>query len=131
VPIDSARAARVDDYVRLDGKITAFKPILNEHRAAREEILGWYPELLGSESVTAPGALFDVLVTARDNERSVTPLGKRKLSKMLGLPEFFRRCAFPLKHLPDPTDPYSLFSEQLRTGPRHLKPVPKPLLRAA
>jgi hypothetical protein len=131
VPIDSARRASVDRYARLDGAIVAFKATVAEHRDLREEILGWYPDLAPEADATAPGAVFDVVVTARDNEREVTPQGMRKLSKMLGLTEFFRRCRYPLKQLPDAKDPANLYTMQERTGPRHLKPIAKLQLQAA
>jgi hypothetical protein len=124
-PTSESRRAKVDRFAILDGQVIAFKPTLSEHKDLRDEILAWYPQLDNAESQTAEGEAFDVLITARDNERAVTVNGKKRLVKLFGIAEFLKRCAFTLKQLPGGEDPENLFTIRARIGPRHLKPVPK------
>jgi hypothetical protein len=126
----AASAAQVDRYAELDGLVERFKPTRIEHECLRAVLLPG-DEFPGDADAVAHGVTMDVLITMRDNARTVTPQGKRKFLKMLGATEFLKRCTLALKQLPDPKDPTNLFSIQDRTGPRHLTVVALPRLQAA
>jgi hypothetical protein len=62
----------------------------------------------------------DVLISARDNVRSVTMAGKQKLFRLWGPKSFIAKATVLLKNLPDPKDEEALYTIQALTGPRHL-----------
>jgi hypothetical protein len=115
----------VDEFASLDFEIQSFKPKIQRHAELRATILAACPDLPPEQSRTVPGRQYSVVVTPCDQQRVITLAGLTKLRKEWGVPTFMRRVGIALKHLPDPKDPGSLYTMQSRTGPRHLRPVPK------
>ena len=115
------RAKLVEEFAALDGEMAALKPRQLRHQKLRELILSWYPATPPEEEVLVRGVNHDVVISARDSIRSVTPEGKKKLYKLWGAPEFIAKAAIFLKFLPDPDDRAELYSKQGLTGPRHLR----------
>lgn len=124
-PVATQRAKIVEEFGRLDGEVEAFKPKLLRHEKLRSVILDWYPGLAGEEEATAPGLTCDVVISARDKIRSVTPAGKLKLFRLWGQKGFIARAVVLLKSLPDPKDDAGLYTVGALTGPRHLHVVPR------
>jgi hypothetical protein len=118
-------AAKVEEFAKLDFEIQAFKAKIKRHQDLLDEILGYFQTLDGGKPAKAEGTTFDVIISAADNKREVTPAGKQKLKKLWGAVQFLKNCSISLKHLPDPKDTGNLYSISERTGPRHLSPVPR------
>jgi len=130
VPVET-HAAEFDEFARrkraLDDALAPFKSEITWCEKQRETILSWYPDSIlppGKTSV-GQGKEFDVLISMRDNARRVTVSGKRKLRTLWGAANFLQKILVQLKDLPDPKDPTGLYTEEQRTGPRHLSPVPR------
>lgn len=116
----SQRQRLVDEFAALDRAVNDFKPKLFRHEKLRKLILDWYPGVAAEEEFTVPGITNDILVSARDQIRSVTLAGKRKLFKLWGPTAFIAKSNVLLKSLPDPEDEKGLYTVQSLTGPRHL-----------
>ena len=120
------RAKLIEEYASLDQLVSNFKPTIFRHEKLRQLILDWYPGAAPEEEIVAPGINFDILISARDKIRSVSPEGKQKLYRLWGAKEFVARASVLLKALPDPKDEAGLYTVQAMTGPRHLRVVSKP-----
>lgn len=121
----SQRQRLVDEWIALEREVDAFKPRQFRHEKIRRLILDWYPELEVDQETIAEGTDFDILITAKDRSRSVTPAGKAKLFKRWGRNEYIARSTVQLKNLPDPKDELGLYTEEELKGPRHLHVVAK------
>lgn len=115
------RAKLIQEFARLDQEVADFKPKLFRHGKLRELILDWYPAASPEEEITVPGINCDIVISARDLIRSVTPQGRQKLYRLWGSREFVARASVLLKSLPDPKDEAGLYTVQAPTGPRHLR----------
>jgi|SRR5215831_662379 len=120
---DPDRTQLIEEFAILDAQVENFKPIIFRHQKLRQLILDWYPHIPPEQEVTAAGLTVDVLISARDKERTVTPEGKRALFRLWGKDDFIARITVLLKNLPDPKDPGQLYTVQALTGPRHLHVV--------
>lgn len=127
----STRAEIVARFNRIHGEIQVFKPQIAQMEADRLTILGWYPDLQRHESKEVVEGEESCLITVADNQRVVTIEGKRKLIKLWKLKKFLAHCTLALKHLPDKDDPGNLYTMQDRTGPRHIKPLPRLTIKPA
>lgn len=125
------RAKIIEEFAALDQEVANFKPRLFRHQKLRELILGWYPGLAPEEEALAAGANYDIVVSAKDNIRSVTEAGKQKLFRLWGSKEFVARATVLLKSLPDAKDEAGLYTVQALTGPRHLRVISKAQRAAA
>jgi len=123
--LEPSKSALIDEWGRLDTELASLKPKIQRHQELRETILGWHADLAGEKDVTESGEYFDVLIGARDKQRVITMAGKKKLFKLWRVGEFLARCSIALKNLPDPKDAGNLYTVQERTGPRHLKAIPR------
>jgi hypothetical protein len=119
------REKLVEEFCALDREIENYKPRLQRHEMLRSLILNWFPDLADDTEMTVAGIDHDVLITARDRIRTVTPLGRSKLFKLWGKGNFITKCVVHLKALPDPQDPDGLYTVPARIGPRHLHVVAK------
>ena len=119
-PQVSQRKKLVEEYARLDSQVNAFKPVLSRYEKLRGYILDWYPNLAPESEELAQGDTHDILISSRDQMRTVTAEGKTKLWKLWGTRTFIARCTMHLKVLPDPADELGLYSQKALTGPRHL-----------
>jgi hypothetical protein len=115
----------IEEYAALDQQVSNFKPVMFRHQKLRQLILDWYPAASPEEEVTVPGANCDIVISARDLIRSVTPKGKQSLYRLWGSKEFIARATMLLKSLPDPKDEAGLYTVQALTGPRHLRVIAK------
>jgi hypothetical protein len=119
----SQRTRLVEEFARLDQEIENFKPRIFRHQKLRQLILDWYPDALSEDEITVSGINCDILISARDKIRTVSPVGKEKLYKLWGARGFVARAIVLLKSLPDPKDERGLYTMQAMTGPRHLRVV--------
>jgi len=110
----------VEEFAALDREVENYRPRIQRYEKLRQLILDWYPDVAPEEEITVPGVQCDILITSRDNVRSVSMEGKSKLFKLWGPRGFLTKCSVMLKSLPDPKDPESLYTVQALTGPRHL-----------
>lgn len=120
---DGPRAQRlklIEEYAALDREVQDFKPRLLRHEKLRGLILEWYPNVDGEDEITVPGSTCDILISGRDQMRTVTLEGKKKLFQLWGSKGFIARAHVLLKSLPDPEDATGLYTVQSMTGPRHL-----------
>jgi hypothetical protein len=114
------RQKLVEEYAALDKLVAEFKPKLFRHEKLRRLILDWYPDTPGDEEITVSGMESDIVISSRDQIRTVSPEGKQKLWKLWGQREFIARATVLLKSLPDPEDAKGLYTVQALAGPRHL-----------
>ena len=119
-PQDAQRRKLVEEFARLDGEVNQFKPTLLRHEKLRHIILDWYEHLNPEEEGLAPGEIHDIVISSRDQMRTVTDTGKQKLFKLWGPRGFIAKSLVLLKSLPDPKDELSLYTRKDLTGPRHL-----------
>jgi hypothetical protein len=122
---DPQRQIIVEEYAALDREIENYRPRLQRHEKLRQLILDWYPHVDPNLEITVPGISCEILISARDIVRSITPEGKTALYKLWGLQGFIAKAHIFLKLLPDPKDPEQLYTVQALTGPRHLHVVAK------
>jgi hypothetical protein len=121
-----SRLAIVDEFGDLDLQVSHFKTKIQRHQELRSQILSWYPDLTSDASTTAEGSRCDVQITPCDRLSRVTLQGKKKLCKLWGLAEFLQRCSLTMRSLESiPQSEHALYTVQERTGPRHLKVLPK------
>lgn len=125
------RQRLVDEFAALDRQVNEFKPKIFRHEKLRKLILDWYPGVAAEEEFTVPGISCDVLISARDQIRSVTTEGKRKLFKLWGERGFIAKSTVFLASLPDPKDEKGLYTVQSMTGPRHLHVIARAREKAA
>lgn len=114
------RQKLIEEYAALNREVADFKPKLFRHEKLRQLILDWYPAASGEEEITVSGATCDILISGRDEMRTVTLAGKKKLFALWGPKNFIARAHVLLKSLPDPKDEKGLYTVQSMTGPRHL-----------
>ena len=119
------RLKLIEEFCALDEEMSNIKPKVWRHQKLRELIIGWYPGAAAEEEITVPGRNSDIIISARDRIRSVTPEGKQKLYRLWGAKDFIAKSSVLLKNLPDPEDEDGLYTVQALTGPRHLHVVAK------
>ena len=119
-PLQNQRQRLVEEFATLDREITELKPKIFRREKLRSLILGWYPSLGGEEEITVPGINCDILISGRDQMRTVTLKGREKLFRLWGQKGFIAKSIVLLKSLPDPKDEKGLYTVQSMTGPRHL-----------
>jgi hypothetical protein len=119
------RRKLIEEYVALDEVVANFKPTIFRHQKLRELILEWYPAAAPEEEIVVPGTECDIIISARDKIRAVTPEGKQKLYRLWGAKDFIAKSVMLLKFLPDPKDEAGLYTTQAMTGPRHLRVIAK------
>ena len=119
-PQQIQRRKLVEEFARLDSEVNQFKPSLLRHEKLRHIILGWYEDLAAEEEGLAPGEIHDIVISSRDQMRTVTDAGKLKLFKLWGPRGFIAKSLVLLKSLPDPKDELSLYTRKDLIGPRHL-----------
>ncbi len=121
----SSNLAVVDRWLALEAELTPLGPKIRERDELHTRILSWFPELPADKGTTVAGTDAIVWISVRDNARTITEKGKRGLQKLWGLRVFRKNAWFALKQLPDEKDPQGLYTVQERTGPRHLKALPR------
>ena len=119
-PQQNQRKKLVEEFARVDAEVNLFKPVLSRHEKLRTLILDWYPDLPPEEEQLVTGQNHDIIISSRDQMRTVTDEGKQKLFKLWGPRGFIAKSTVFLKSLPDPKDELSLYSLKALTGPRHL-----------
>jgi hypothetical protein len=93
----------------------------------REHFLGILPaSMRGNQEGFIDGTESRILVSMCDHRTEVTLDGKRKLKRLWGAEAFLERAKIDTGQLPDPKDKKRLYTVKARTGPRHLKAIPKP-----
>jgi hypothetical protein len=116
--------AVIDRWSELEAELAPLAPKFKEKEELRTRILSWLPENLpGNKGVSFDGAESSVLISVCDLKREVTSAGKKALRRLWGLALFREKSTVNLKQLPDPKDPLGLYTEQSRSGPRHLKSI--------
>lgn len=125
------RQKLVEEFAVLDREIENYLPRIHRHEQIRRLILDWHKSLPPEEAVTIPGLTCDILITAQDSIRTVTPKGKEKLYKLWGQKGFIAKAHMFLKVLPDPRDEKGLYTEKAPTGPRHLHVMQRPAASSA
>lgn len=127
------RQKLVEEFATLDREIEQYKPKIFRHEKLRGLILDWYRAAPGEDEITVPGITCDVLISGRDEMRTVTLKGRQKLFALWGQKGYIAKSKVLLKSLPDPKDEEGLYTEQSMTGPRHLHVIarPKAALNAA
>ena len=125
IPINLQDVADYDRWLVLEAELTPLAPKIKEHAELRKKILARFPNLAPNLADTVNGTDADIWISPCDNERKITDAGKRRLHKLWGLSLFRKNAWFALKQLPDPDDAQNLFTVKERTGPRHLKALPR------
>jgi hypothetical protein len=120
----------IQEFAELDREIENYLPRIQRHSKLRSLILEWHKDLLPEAELLVPGLSCDILISARDKMRSVTPEGKRALFQLWGQKGFLARSTVLLKSLPDPKDESGLYTVQALTGPRHLHVMARPAAAA-
>jgi hypothetical protein len=124
-PIDQQDIADYDRWLVLEAELTPLGPKIKEQAELRKKILDRFPNLAPNLASTVSGTDNDIWISPCDNARTITDAGKRRLHKLWGLTLFRKNAWFALKQLPDPDDEQGLFTVKERTGPRHLKALPR------
>jgi hypothetical protein len=114
------RAKLIEEFAVLDRQVRNFRPLALRHEKLRNLFLDWHSALPPEEEAILKGKSCDIIVSSRDQVRSVTLAGKKKLFKLWGTQGFVARANVLLKSLPDPKDELSLYTVKALTGPRHL-----------
>ena len=122
---EAQRQQLVEEFIDLDREVETYKPRIQRYERLRLLILDWHRNLSPDAEALVNGQTADVLISARDQVRKVTPAGKKLLWKLWGKLGFIAKAHIELKMLPDPKDPASLYTEKASTGPRHLHVVAK------
>jgi len=125
IPIDQQDLANYDRWLVLEAELTPLAPKIKEQAELRKKILKRFPNLAPHLAETVNGTDNDIWISPCDNARTITDAGKRALHKLWGLRLFRKNAWFALSLLPDPDDPLGLYTVQERTGPRHLKALPR------
>ena len=125
IPINLQDVADYDRWLALEAELTPLAPKIKEQAELRKKILARFPNLAPNKADTVNGTDADIWISPCDNARTITDAGKRELHKLWGLRLFRKNASFTLKQLPDEKDPQGLYTVQERTGPRHLKALPR------
>ncbi len=125
------RRELVDEWAKLDQEITiALAPLQGKIKRLsdlRELFLKWLPkDLPGEKEHFFDGEESRLLVSICDNRTEVTYAGKLKLKRLWGAKKLLETMTLACKLLPDPKDEAGLYTLKARTGPRHLKAIPRP-----
>jgi hypothetical protein len=124
-PADQQDIADYDRWLVLEAELTPLGPKIKEQAELRKKILKRFPNLAPHLADTVNGTEADIWISPCDNARKITVAGKKALHKLWGLRLFRLNASFTLEQLPDPKDPQGLYTVQERTGPRHLKALPR------
>jgi hypothetical protein len=117
--------AVIDEWLKLEAELTPLAQKIRRRDELRTQILTWFPNLAPDKGETVTGTAADIWISECDKQRKITDSGKRSLHKLWGLRLFRSNARFTLSQLPDPKDAAGLFTVQERTGPRHLKVLPR------
>lgn len=66
------REQLVDEFGELDRQIAALKPKLDRYESLKKEIRGWYQDHAADQPAIASGAVYEIQVSARGRERSLS-----------------------------------------------------------
>lgn len=135
MPIDKSREQIIDEFGEVDRQVLGFKPTLARHKALQAQILGWYLDLPGDQTITAEGKLYTVQVGMRENKRTLTNVKRafRMIQKAIGLDDLLGLITLPLKAIDQHiaiADQRTIVKQE-RTGPRDLTVVAKAPVAAA
>lgn len=109
-----------EEFCILDGEVRNFKPILQRHAKLRELILAWHEDLPSESEAIVPALTYDIVISSKDQIRSVSLEGKKKLFKLWGANDFIAKSSILLKSLGDLEDEQHRFTIAELRGPRHL-----------
>lgn len=125
LPTARERRALADEYGELWEKVQAHKPTAKRYKAVADQILGWYQDSPDAEPFTESGNRFDIGVSPRAMERTISNM--RKLFELLKPRKFFSLCKMALGDVDEnvPIDKHPLFLVHAQTGRRELTPVKK------
>lgn len=124
-PVDPQELADTDEWLRLEAELTPLASKFKRRDELRTKILQRFPDLKPDRGQTVTGTEANIWISEQDNKRVITDPGKRALHKLWGLRLFRKNARFTLSQLPDPDDKAGLFTIQEKTGPRHLKALPR------
>ena len=116
----------IDQYGELDRQVQQFKPIADKHAKLKAVIKSWYDDQPGEASAIAAGRLYEVQVSARENERTWSSMAK-VYRAVGGCTAFLKICSVAIKAVEEAigkSKAEALLVEE-RTGSRRLKVVAK------
>src|SRR5260370_16159717 len=78
------RAQIIDEFGELDRRMAEFAPLSRRYKALQDQIRGWYEIHPAGAPATASGALYDVQIHPRSNERFFSLKAKARIFTKLG-----------------------------------------------
>jgi hypothetical protein len=121
------RLQQIDEFGELDRKVKEFAPTAKRHEALAKTIRSWYEDYPTDEPAIAEGALYQIQVSERAEERSLGLKAKLKIYSLVGKSAFLTLVSLSLKAATTATSEETVdkLAAKERTGSRKLVPVLK------